>query len=125
MMIKAIALAAASWGYLLCLETAECIHSGNGNGSMGCFVSIKLELDFHCRGAMVCRREGDKQSMKKSSIGGKQYLAYLWELGELLIYIIGGLAYLVSLRYHGLPMVQTQGIYNRCHHGQRCTSSHP
>ena len=47
--------------------------------------------------------------MKKSSIGGKQYLAYLRELGEIPIYIIGGLAYYVSLRYHGLTMVQNSG----------------
>ena len=49
--------------------------------------------------------------MKKSSIGGKKYLAYLWELGGLPIYIIGGLAYSVSLGYHGLATVQTEGIY--------------
>ena len=47
--------------------------------------------------------------MKKSSIGGNQYLDYLWELGVLPIYIIGGLAYSVSLRYDGLTMVRNSG----------------
>ena len=28
-----------------------------------------------------------KLGMKKSSIGGKRYLVYLWELGELPVYI--------------------------------------
>jgi hypothetical protein len=37
--------------------------------------------------------------MKKSRIGGKQYLDYLWELGELPVYTIGGFAIFVSLRY--------------------------
>jgi len=37
----------------------------------------------------MVRRE-NKLSMMKSSIRGKQYLAYLWELGELPAYIISG-----------------------------------
>jgi hypothetical protein len=92
-------------------DKAERVSGGDGNGSAGSLVSIKLELDFHCREAMVCRKEEDKLSMKKSSIGGKQYLAYLWELNELPVYIISGLAFSVSLRYDGLSMVRTQGIY--------------
>jgi hypothetical protein len=69
-------------------DTAERVCGSDGDGGTDSLVGIKLELDFHCRGAMV-RRE-NKLSMKKSSIGGKQYLAYLWELGELPDYIISG-----------------------------------
>ena len=51
------------------------------------------------------------QGVKNSSINGNRYLAYLWELGELPVYIIGGLAYSVSQRYNSLSMVKSQGIY--------------
>jgi hypothetical protein len=37
--------------------------------------------------------------VKKSGIGGKQYLDYLWELGELPVYTIGCFGISVSLRY--------------------------
>jgi hypothetical protein len=36
--------------------------------------------------------------VKKSRIGGKQYLDYLWELGELPVYTMGGFGISVSLR---------------------------
>jgi hypothetical protein len=38
-------------------------------------------------------------SVKRSRIGGKQYLDYLWELGELPVYTIGGFGISVSLMY--------------------------
>ncbi len=41
-------------------------------------------------------------AMKKSTIDGNRWLDYLWELGELLVYIIGGLAVSVSQSYNGL-----------------------
>ncbi len=40
--------------------------------------------------------------MKKSTIDGDLQLDYLWELGELPVYIIGGLAVSVSQSYDGL-----------------------
>jgi hypothetical protein len=40
--------------------------------------------------------------MKKSTIDGNQWLDYLWELGELPVYIIGGLAVSVSQSYNSL-----------------------
>jgi hypothetical protein len=33
---------------------AERLSSGNGDTSVGSLVGIKLKLDFHFRGAMVC-----------------------------------------------------------------------
>ncbi len=99
------------WRFAVFRDTAERVSGGDGDGSSGSLVGTKLELDFHCRWAMVRQEAEDKLSMKKSSIGGKQYLAYLWKLGELPVYIIDGLAYSVSLRYDGLSMVGTQGIY--------------
>ncbi len=47
--------------------------------------------------------------MKKSRIGGKQYLDYLWELGELLVYTIGGFGVSVSLRYNCPYVVRIRG----------------
>jgi hypothetical protein len=41
----------------------------------------------------------DNLGMKKSRIGGKQYLDYLRELGELPVYTTGGFGVSVSLRY--------------------------
>ena len=71
-------------------DSAESVGSGDGNGGLRGFFSIKLELDFHCRGqweGRICRYN---LGMKKSSIGGNRYLDYLWELSELPSYIIGG-----------------------------------
>jgi hypothetical protein len=45
-------------------------------------------------------RQQNNLGMKKSRIGGKQYLDYLWELGELPVYTIGGFGVSVSLRYN-------------------------
>jgi hypothetical protein len=43
------------------------------------FFGINLELDFHCRGELAAgdSERIDNLSMKKSSIGGNQYLDYL------------------------------------------------
>ena len=68
-------------------DSAESVGSGDGNGGLRGFFSIKLELDFHCRGRWVGRLRRYNLGMKKSSIGGNRYLDYLWELGELPVYI--------------------------------------
>jgi hypothetical protein len=47
--------------------------------------------------------------MKKSIIDGNQYLDYLWELGELLVYTIGGFGVSVSLRYDCPYIVRIRG----------------
>ncbi len=70
----------------------------NGNSGFGGLVGIKFELDFHCRGPDEAV-DLDNLGMKKSRIGGTQYLDYLWELGELPVYTIGGFGLSVSLRY--------------------------
>jgi hypothetical protein len=51
----------------------------------------------------------DNLGMKKSRIGGKQYLDYLWELGELPVYTIGGFGASVSLRYDCPYVVRIRG----------------
>jgi hypothetical protein len=51
----------------------------------------------------------DNLGMKKSRIGGKQYLYYLWELGELPVYTIGGFCVSVSLRYDCPYVVRIRG----------------
>jgi hypothetical protein len=47
--------------------------------------------------------------MKKSRIGGKQYLDYLWELGELPVYTIGGFGVSVSLRFDCPYFIRIRG----------------
>jgi hypothetical protein len=47
--------------------------------------------------------------MKKSSIDCNQYLDYLWELGELPVYTIGGFGVSVSLRYDCPYIVRIKG----------------
>ena len=73
MMISAIALAAANWGTLVSFrDPAETVGGGDDNGGLCGFFGVKLELDFHCRGAMGAPKT-IILSMKKSSIGGNQY----------------------------------------------------
>jgi hypothetical protein len=52
--------------------------------------------------------------LKKSRIGGKQYLDYLWELGELPVYTIGGFGIFVSLRYDCPYIVRIRGSSHSC-----------
>jgi hypothetical protein len=57
---------------------SDCIGSRNGNGGSGSLIGIKLKLDFHCRKEKGGPKEAvNNQGMKKSSIGGKQFLDYL------------------------------------------------
>ena len=57
----------------------ESVSAGDGHGGFRGFFGVKLELDFHCRGELAAgdSERIDKLSMKKSSIGGNQYLVYL------------------------------------------------
>ncbi len=57
-------------------DTAEPVRRSDGHSGLGGFFGVKLELDFHCRGAMGVT-ENDNLSMKKSSIDGNRYLDYL------------------------------------------------
>jgi hypothetical protein len=52
--------------------------------------------------------------MTKSRIGGEQYLDYLWELGELPVYTIGGFGKSVSLRYDCPYVVRIRGSSHPC-----------
>jgi hypothetical protein len=61
-------------------NASVCVGSHDCNGGSGSLIGIKFTLDFHCRG----EQGGPKAAadpidlgMKKSSIGGKQYLDYL------------------------------------------------
>jgi hypothetical protein len=47
--------------------------------------------------------------MKKRSIDGNWYLDYLWELGELPVYTIGGFGVSVSLKYDCPYVVRIRG----------------
>ncbi len=69
--------------------------------------------DFHCRGPEEAVNL-DNLGMKKSRIGGKQYLDYLWELGELLVYNISGFGISVSLRYDCLYVVKIRRSSHPC-----------
>jgi hypothetical protein len=58
----------------------KCVGSRDDDGGSGSLMGIKFKLDFHCHG----EQGGPKAvadwinlGMKKSSIGGKQYLEYL------------------------------------------------
>jgi hypothetical protein len=52
--------------------------------------------------------------LKKSRISGKQYLDYVWELGELPVYTIGGFGVSVSLRYDCPYIVRIRGSSHPC-----------
>ncbi len=75
------------------------MRSCDGNSGFGGLVGIKFELDLHRQGPVEAV-DLDNLGTKKSRIGGKQYLDYLWELGELPVYTIGGFGVSVSLRYN-------------------------
>ena len=68
-------------------DAAEAVGRRDGNSGFQGLLGIKFELDFHYRLARGCRSIDDKLSIQKSSIGGNQYLAYLWESGWLSLYI--------------------------------------
>ncbi len=56
---------------------SECIGSCDRDSGSGSLMGIKFELDFHCRGEQGGPKAAADQinlGMKKSSIGGKQYL---------------------------------------------------
>jgi hypothetical protein len=74
------------------------VRSCDGNSGFGGLVGIKFKLDFNCQGLEEAV-DLDNLGMKKSRIGGKQYLDYLWELGELPVYTIRGFGVSVSPRY--------------------------
>jgi hypothetical protein len=60
-------------------NASKCVGS-HGNGGSGSLISIKFKLDFHChreQGGPKAVADWINQGMKKSSIGGKQYLNYL------------------------------------------------
>ncbi len=84
------------------------MRSCDGNSGFGGLVGIKFKLDFYCRGPEEAANL-DNLGMKKSRIGGKQYLDYLWELGELPVYTIGGFGVSVNLRYDCLYVFRIRG----------------
>jgi hypothetical protein len=84
------------------------MRSRDGNSGFGGLVGIKFKLDFHCQGLEEAVYS-DNLGMKKSSIGGKQYLDYLWELGELPVYTISGFGISVSLMYDCPYVVRIRG----------------
>ena len=61
------------------MALAQSVCAGNGHDGFRSFFGVKLELNFHGRGELAAGdSEGiDNLSMKKSSIGGNQYLDYL------------------------------------------------
>jgi hypothetical protein len=57
-----------------------CIGSRDPDGGSDSFIGIKFKLDFHCHGDQGGPKAAANQinlGMKKSCIGGKQYLDYL------------------------------------------------
>ncbi len=60
-------------------DAGESVSAGNGNGGLHGFFGIKFELDFYCQGGQDAgdSERIDNLSMKKSSIGGNQYLDFL------------------------------------------------
>ncbi len=70
---------------------SKCKGNCDRDGGSGNLIGIKFELDFHC-----CRDQGGPNAaadqinlgMKKSSIGGNQYLDYLWDSrGTLMLHL--------------------------------------
>jgi hypothetical protein len=56
------------------------VGSRAGNNGFGSLLGIKFALDFHCREQQIGLETASdclNLGMKKSSIGGKQYLDYL------------------------------------------------
>jgi hypothetical protein len=61
-------------------NASECVGSRNRDGGSDSLIGIKFKLDFHCRGEQggpKAAADWINLGMKKSSIGGKQYLDYL------------------------------------------------
>jgi len=60
-------------------DAGKSVSAGDGHGGFCVFFCVKLELDFHCRGELAAGDSAriDNLSMKKSSIGGNQYIDYL------------------------------------------------
>ncbi len=59
-------------------DSSQSVGSHDGNGGSSGLINIKFELDFHCREQQNGPETAwDNLGMKKSSIGGKQYLDYL------------------------------------------------
>jgi hypothetical protein len=59
-------------------DSPESVGSRNRDGGSNGLIGIKFELDFHCRKQQNGPETAwDNLGMKKSSIGGKQYLDYL------------------------------------------------
>ncbi len=58
-------------------NASKCIGSRNCDGGSGSLINIRFEPDFHCRGEQggpEATADWINLGMKKSSIGGKQYL---------------------------------------------------
>jgi hypothetical protein len=61
-------------------NASEFVGSRDHDGGSGSLIGIKFELDFYCRreqGGPKAAADQINLGMKKSSIGGKQYLDYL------------------------------------------------
>jgi hypothetical protein len=61
-------------------NASECLGGRNHDSGSGSLIGIKFKLDFHCHGEQGGPKVAADQinlGMKKSSIGGKQYLDYL------------------------------------------------
>ncbi len=58
-------------------NASKCVGGRDCDSCSGSLIFIKFELDFHCRGEQGGPKAMVDWSMKKSSIGGKQYLDYL------------------------------------------------
>jgi hypothetical protein len=57
---------------------------------------------------------GKRNDVEEEQDWCKQYLDYLWELGELLVYTIGGFGVSVSLRYNYPYVVRIRGSSHPC-----------
>ncbi len=68
-------------------DAAEAVGGRDGDSGFRSLLSIKFELDFNHRLRRRCRFIENKLSIQKSSIGGNQYLAYLWGRESKLLYI--------------------------------------
>jgi hypothetical protein len=73
------------------------MYGRNGNIGFVRLFGIKFKLDFHCRGRRqpsIWLELEKLLGIKKSSIGGNQYLVYLWELACSQTTLLVVLAYL-------------------------------
>jgi hypothetical protein len=59
-------------------DSSKSVGGRDGDGGSSGLIGIKFKLDFHCREQQNGPETAwDNLGMKKSSIGGKQYLDYL------------------------------------------------